>query len=498
MKKNYGLIITASDQITLNTDKESEKNLKAEYVRRASNRQLVADLFNRNHIAPVVVFDVAYANMEDIILQTFKDTDKYSVNYIYINCHGNKQGLYMSLNGSTTQSTSYTELKRILDKVPGMKVLMIEACHSGESITRTRSQNKAMATPADVNQMIINTFSPSKRNSHVRSGELRASNYIVLTACHGDENAWGNDTGNYFTKAWCKGAGWDYTNSKPMERLADTDYDGFVSVKDLRNYTENKIIWDSEKKQNVYQNDMCYPENSTFPIFGDVPVCLDGKYDTTNNEAINNYFLTHGGKNGEYKYAIGPVQTVGNITCQNFLGGVIVCYADGKTVGHTKLRYILKRIRQTGKIRDGRNDYSLEMYIVVRIKQDSMWIEDYKRWPEYSKRKHGGNSFDIIYEGKVVDALHPKNTNVYYDTLTMNAESRIYLNIEVWDWDKTNANDHIRTYRLEFDINNGWGFDKPFTLTDATYETNDDIIVYTDLITGNDKIKLDFSIKNYG
>lgn len=493
MNNNLGLIITASDMITLNTSSDDQEKLKREYLRRESNGKMVTGMFNRNNISPVVVSNVTYETLRDTIEKVFMSADSRSVSYIYINCHGNTSGLAMVLRGPKTVLITYTQLKSLLDTIPGMKVLMIESCQSGESITRTRSLSKK--TPEDVNRAIINTFVPNKANLNLKTGELRANNYLVITACHGDESAWGNTSGNYFTKSWCKGAGWDYGKSMPTKRYADTNHDGFVSLKDLCDYTSQKTY---DNKQ--HQNDMCYPENTSFPVFGDVPVCTGPRFVTSENPTIDAYYKQHGGETGIYGFAVGPVETVSGTTVkyQNFMGGVIVQYADGRVAGHTTLKYLLNHIRQTGRIRDGYTDYSLEMYVVVKMWQNDMCIENSKRWPDYSKRKHGGKEFDIIYEGKAVGAGHPQNANVFYDSFVLNGESHIYLNVEVWDYDRTNPNDHIRTYSFDFNIENGWGFDGTIPLSYSQKTASGNTVEYKDVYVENNKIKLDFSIKSFG
>ena len=221
---------------------------------------------------------------------------------------------------------------------------------------------------------------------------------------------------------------------------------------------------------------------------------------TTNNYTLSNkdiadYYNKHGGADGEYGKPIGSVTSKNGTTYQNFAGGVIVKYKNGTVSGHTKLRYILDHIKQNGKIDDGVCDDSLEMYIVVKMSQDGLTIEDSKRWPDYSKRKHGGKSFDIVYEGAVVTAEHPSGTNVFYDSFTLRGESTIKLIVEVWDYDKTNANDHIRDYTFELNINNGWGFDfdLPQKFNSKTKAT--DKVSYKGVYQPNNKVLLDMSIK---
>ena len=488
MNKNRGLVITASDQITAGMTSEEQEKLQNEHKRRASNRKYVEGMFNLNGISTVVIHDVTRAVLAETIENTFSDADDQSTSYIYVNCHGSKSGLWLVLNGTSVAHIKFGDFKQLLDTIPGKVVLMIESCHSGESIAiAQRSLHKEMpSTPEDVNRAIISVFGGRNGNSRLRTGEFRSNKYLVITACHPDENAWGNNDGGYFTRLWCEGAGWDFRNSKASKYYADTNDDGFVSLNDLCNYTRKRSFWDNSKQQTVYQNDMCYPENNDTPVF---PAPTDSE-----SQAIEAYYQQHGGAEGVFQSAIGPVQKADDILYQDYAGGVIVQYPDGTVSGHTSLRYILKRIRQTGKINDGVGNHSLKLFIVVSMKHDDTWIEESKRWPEESKRKHGGKSFSIIYEGKAVTEEHAQKANVFYDTLTLKGESRIVLSIEVWNWDKSSSPDLITTYCLELDIKNGWGFDQAIPLPCASRDDDGSVVAYKDITTDNDNIKLDLSI----
>ncbi|KWW27505.1 MAG: hypothetical protein AUK64_2156 [bacterium P201] len=494
---NIGLIITASDLITESMGSDKKKELKNEYARRAYNRQCIEGLFMRNCITPVVLKDVSRKCLEESIQQFFGNADSNSMSYIYINCHGNVDGLYMVINGTETTAVSFSDLRTMLDTIQGTKVVMIESCQSGASITATsgrRSLQRKQTPASQMNEAVINAFSEHRGNKMLRRGELRGNNYLVITACHENESAWGSsdNKGNDFTKMWCEGAGWDHKSNQPIERRADTNLDGFVTLGELCRYTQRQCI----KKGKEYQDDMCFPEDSARYVFGDMPLRNVSEYDTSENSAIEEYYLQHGGSNGDFGLAISPLQKINGIAYQNFMGGVIVQYENGMVAGHTKLRYTLNRLKQIGKISDGKNDNSLEMFVIVHMKQDGIWIEKRKRWPEYSKHRHGGTNLNIIYEGKTVTDEHPQNANVFYDSLIMRGESKIYLEIEVWDYDRSNANDHIRTYHFDLNLENGWGIDKPIQNPYASRETTESSANYDGVYEGDDKIILSFSVEN--
>ena len=219
---------------------------------------------------------------------------------------------------------------------------------------------------------------------------------------------------------------------------------------------------------------------------------------TVTNKDILAYYDLHGGSGGVFGLPVGDAKTKNGILYQDFAGGVIVKYPNGTVTGHTQLRYLLEHIEQTGKIGDGYKDNDLEMYIVVTLEQDGTYIEKSKRWPDYSSKKHGGKKFDIVYSGNAVTLSHTNGSSVFYDTMTIHGDTRIRLVIEVWDYDYTNANDHIRDYVFELDITNGWGYDMDIPLKFTSKTMSNGIKRYTGVYHPDDKIKLNMVVKSLG
>ena len=354
MNNSIGLIITASDQISSSMTSNQCIKLQREFARRAKNREHIIGMFERHGITPHTLIDTTLDNLKNTILDIFKDNDENCISYIYINCHGSVDGLALVLDGDKTVFVPYTEIKSILNVIKGTVVLMIEACHSGESITAKakmatlRKLNTVdLSTPKndvpqDMNKAIISAFSAPKRDPRLRRAELRFDKYQVITACHGDENAWGDHiVGTDFTNFWCEGAGWDYKNNSDIQMLADTSNKGYVTLQDLCNYSNQQInnVKDPSTGtvERYTQNDLCYPENSDFPVFGTAPISFV-------SAAIEKYYRRY---NKIFQSPIGSVMTLPNgIAYQDYEEGVIVRYPNGKVEGFTRLSYVLNQIRQ--------------------------------------------------------------------------------------------------------------------------------------------------------
>ena len=238
MIKN-GLIITA-------TARGNTQNLNNERSRRTVNANHATNMFAVNCISSTAVKDLTSTQLDAVINSFITKRNTNYLSYIYINCHGDPNGLYLILeNNGTLGYITFQNLKTRLDRIPGKKVLIIEACHSGSSINNNLTGAKV----------------------------FQDSRYYVLAACHPDESAWGDtNTGNLFTNAWCKGAGYNYQKTTSRNRPADTDGDGYVSVTNLCDYTERTY------NGSAYQSDMCYPEKSYFPVLGKTAIRSDLYY----------------------------------------------------------------------------------------------------------------------------------------------------------------------------------------------------------------------------
>ena len=124
---NKGLIITASDEISsAKGNQERTDTLTREHTRRAANRRIMENMFKRNCITPTSIHNVTLDVLKSTIEETFKDATDATYSYIYINCHGSTDGLWLYMNGEETGFLSFVDLRDILDEIPGIKVLLIQ------------------------------------------------------------------------------------------------------------------------------------------------------------------------------------------------------------------------------------------------------------------------------------------------------------------------------------------------------------------------------------
>ena len=280
--QNLGIIIIASNMITENMTDEKKKSLQIEWSGRVANTEHISGLFQRNCISQFVLQRVPKAELQKRILNIYQDyCEKQKetsglVTYIYMNCHGSPSSLQIAMNDrnpNVTTSVTYPELKAIFDQIPGKKVLMIQSCHSGASIDGPKKNDEIKRMLEDMNRTSIRSFTRKRRDGHQRSGEFIDPYYYVITSSLPDSTSTYTSAGAQLTQLWSNGAGWDWAEKEAIDRQADFDSKGYVTLGDLCRYTQRKV-----SNTGKIFDDMCFPENSIFPVFADERIIGDEYY----------------------------------------------------------------------------------------------------------------------------------------------------------------------------------------------------------------------------
>ena len=151
--------------------------------------------------------------LEEAIWGVFQNAEENDISLLYVSTHGivldGEDGLSYALlfsDGKAECAVEAAELQRILDRVPGKKVLIFDACNSGG---------------------LIGKGIRDRRGSVFFSGR----DYKVLCSAGGSEASWywqGNDTGaSYFSQALTAGLG---------GHGADVNRDGEITLSEAYAY----------------------------------------------------------------------------------------------------------------------------------------------------------------------------------------------------------------------------------------------------------------------
>lgn len=81
------------------------------------------------------------AELQELMDMTYEGADQSDVSYFYLSTHGiwtseqaNADVTFLLSDGKKEEGITARELRRMLDKIPGRKVVMLDACHAGAAI----------------------------------------------------------------------------------------------------------------------------------------------------------------------------------------------------------------------------------------------------------------------------------------------------------------------------------------------------------------------------
>lgn len=242
------------------------------------------------------------------ISSTFGNASYNDVSLFYYSGHGansvgadgNPTSYHAALVGTFQTYVSIARLKTELDKIPGKKVIIIDACHSGQFIARDGAVTQVSSSA--FNSQVVNLFANDdqlsgdvNRTAVVlaadgsellseeapefidRAGETNfaKSGYYVITACRSEEKSvsTGYDSNGdgkidryfgLFTYGLCYGNGWNLARNAAISALnADLNKDSKVTLYEA--YVYAKVMAQSH---NPNQTAQIWPENSAFVLWG--------------------------------------------------------------------------------------------------------------------------------------------------------------------------------------------------------------------------------------
>ena len=201
------------------------------------------------------------AKMEEL----FKSSSESDVNYLYLTCHGGRDGrIYL---GSDGQTFSGWELASILKQYKGKFVVMLDCCYSG-TIIDVGNPNKKVASKSEERfdeQAFLAGFSTGDVAS--KNGEMLNSKFLVLCAsCKDEESYSAVGVGSLATRYWAMGTGWDSLQNRMISPMADTNTNGKITLEELYQYSY-PLVLEAASSSNKEQHVSVYPENSQFVLF---------------------------------------------------------------------------------------------------------------------------------------------------------------------------------------------------------------------------------------
>ena len=223
-------------------------------------------VFSNQNFSKVVRFpDKTKAEIIAKMEELFKSSSESDVNYLYLTCHGGRDGrIYL---GSDGQTFSGWELASILKQYKGKFVVMLDCCYSG-TIIDVGKPNKKVASKSEERfdeQAFLAGFSTGNLAS--KNGEMLDSKFLVLCASWKGEKSYSLvGIGSLATRYWAMGTGWDSLQNRMISPMADTNTNGKITLEELYQYSYPLVLEDASSS-NKEQHVSVYPENSQFVLF---------------------------------------------------------------------------------------------------------------------------------------------------------------------------------------------------------------------------------------
>ena len=223
-------------------------------------------VFSNQNFSKVVRFpDKTKAEIIAKMQELFKSSSESDVNYLYLTCHGGRDGrIYL---GSDGQTFSGWELASLLKQYKGKFVVMLDCCYSGTIIDVGKSDEKAVSNSEERfdEQAFLAGFSTGDPAS--KNGEMLDSKFLVLCASWKGEKSYSAvGVGSLATRYWAMGTGWDPLQNRMISPMADTNANGKITLEELYQYSYPLVLEDASKIREE-QHVSVYPKNSQFVLF---------------------------------------------------------------------------------------------------------------------------------------------------------------------------------------------------------------------------------------
>lgn len=180
--------------------------------------------------------DLSSSGISGAIESTFAGARDFDVSLFYYSGHGTASG---ALVGADHTMLSVSTLRTVLDTIPGTKIVIIDACYSGNMIGKAAGSRPSAFTSA-----VVSAFASKPKDN------LAAGDYIVLTSCTGSQysqsitdDLTGHSFG-LFTYGVCYGSGYDAWNQTALGRMpADADSDGAITLSETLTCAQERVAY---------------------------------------------------------------------------------------------------------------------------------------------------------------------------------------------------------------------------------------------------------------
>jgi hypothetical protein len=206
-------------------------------------------------------FDSTRQQLADAIRSAFEGAEPTDISLFYINAHGGYDAGSAWLELHDGSRVTAPQLERMLRRIPGTVIVMIDCCQSGAFLSRTSHQ--------DFNRGVVQAFSKGAGTSFM------LSKYRVMTSSSSTQDSYrisfdGADSeaamATAFVRSLCEAGGWDLVRDRKTPMRADLDKDRTVTFEEAFRYTK-RCVRKYLSRADVEQDVQVFPAGAMLPMF---------------------------------------------------------------------------------------------------------------------------------------------------------------------------------------------------------------------------------------
>lgn len=193
------------------------------------------------------------------------------VTVFYYSGHGMEgEGYNGALCGVNWDLVTVDEVQKLLDRVPGKVIVILDCCLSGQYIS---SKSAMTGDAAAFASGVINAFSKSTAtnyNARALTDSENKSKYKIITACAPREYSYiseeRNNSMSVFTDYVALAMGEDLNAGGLLKMKGDANGDSVVTLHELYTYVNAKVKSYVKRNPAYKQTTMVWPQNDNFAV----------------------------------------------------------------------------------------------------------------------------------------------------------------------------------------------------------------------------------------
>lgn len=200
--------------------------------------------------------DLTASQIKSAITSAFKGATSADVSLFFYSGHGvnSENTEYLGALCGVDKGGYVTSraLRQTLDKIPGRKIVIIDACHSGAMIrSKNANEKTGEKTGLDFVNSFNNSFIEAFSYTTAKSSTGLADNpYFVLTTAAASTDSYDSDYGGRFTREFTLALGYDMVQKSYTSMRGDANKNNVITLNEIyQSIKSNSSLWSKQQAQ---------------------------------------------------------------------------------------------------------------------------------------------------------------------------------------------------------------------------------------------------------